>query len=268
MGQLDGELDHVVLLIPYDTLKNPPNWITDNFTLSPGGRHGDNKTENRLVIFQDGTYLELIAFIDDDPEKRKGHWWDKPFGVVDFALTTSKKSLDHKGLKERLEKSGAGVSYGEPKTGGRSTNGKDIKWEVTFPNNVPRGNVPFFCEDVTDRNWRVPQAKENTDHPCKALGMAGVVVEVQKAQLDKLSDANAAILDEKKDDNGRYRLAAPVKSNKLMPPTLKLQEAAKGSERELELALTLQISASDPKSSIHEKIGDGVVRIDFERCSL
>lgn len=47
----------------------------DAFTISPGGRHADNRTENRLVIFADGSYLELIAFINDDPEKREGHWW-------------------------------------------------------------------------------------------------------------------------------------------------------------------------------------------------
>lgn len=37
-------------------------------------RHGDNKTENKLIIFADGSYIELIAFIDDDPGLREGHW--------------------------------------------------------------------------------------------------------------------------------------------------------------------------------------------------
>jgi hypothetical protein len=37
-------------------------------------RHGDNKTENKLIIFADGSYIELIAFIDDDPKLRDGHW--------------------------------------------------------------------------------------------------------------------------------------------------------------------------------------------------
>lgn len=267
MAKIGGELDHVVLLIPYDTLTNPPPWITDNFTLSPGGRHGDNKTENRLVIFQDGTYLELIAFINDDPEKRKGHWWDKPYGVVDFALTSS-SSLDHEGLQQRLEKSGTGVTYAEPKSGGRVTNGNEIKWKVTFPQSVPRGNVPFFCEDVTKRELRVPVSKESTNHPSKALGMAGITLEIKGDSFKNLSAANAAVLDESEDDSGRYRLGAPNKIEKLMPPTLKLQEAAKDSDRDLELTLTLQTSESSPRSSIREKIGDGVVRIEFERCSI
>ena len=267
MAQIHGQLDHVVLLVPYDTLKNPPSWITDNFTLSPGGKHGDNKTENRLVIFEDGTYLELIAFIDDDPEKRKGHWWDRPFGVVDFALTTS-KPLDHEGLQQRLEKSGTGVSYGPPKTGGRVTNGNEIKWEVTFPQSVPRGNVPFFCEDVTKRQLRVPVSKESTTHPSETLGMAGVTLEVKADRLQNLGEANAAILNEKKEEHDRYRLGTPIYVERAMPPTLKLQEAAKDSERDLELILTLQSEATTPKPAIREKIGDGVVKIDFERTSL
>lgn len=267
MGKLNGQLDHVVLLIPYDTLKNPPSWITDNFTLSPGGRHGDNKTENRLVLFQDGTYLELISFIEDDPEKRKGHWWDKPFGVVDFALTTADK-LDYQGLVDRLDKSGTGVSFSQPKQGGRVTNGNEIRWEVTFPTSVPRGHVPFFCEDVTDRKLRVPIDKENTTHPCKALGMAGITAAVQKDKLQNLSSANAAILGEGEGDDGRYRLGVPNQVQKLMPPTLKLEEAAPDSERDFELTLTLQTSAESPRSPIREQIGDGVVRIEFERCSI
>lgn len=267
MGALNGQLDHVVLLIPYDTLKNPPSWITDNFTLSPGGKHGDNKTENRLVLFSDGTYLELISFIDDDPEKRKGHWWDKPFGVVDFSLTSADK-LDYQGLVDRLDKSGTGVSFAQPKQGGRVTNGNEIKWEVTFPTSVPRGHVPFFCEDVTDRSLRVPIDKENTSHPCNALGMAGITAAIQKDKLENLSLATAAILDESPGEGGRYELGAPKQVPKLMAPVLRLQEASHDATRDLELTLTLQTSAESPRSPIREQIGDGVVRIEFERCSI
>lgn len=70
-----AELDHVIMLLPYELVVKPPSWLTDHFVVSPGGVHADGKTENRLVLFQDGSYLELIAFIDDDPEKRRGHWW-------------------------------------------------------------------------------------------------------------------------------------------------------------------------------------------------
>lgn len=69
------QIDHIVLLLPYALVTSPPEWLTSAFTISPGGRHADNRTENRLILFADGSYLELIAFINDDPEKREGHWW-------------------------------------------------------------------------------------------------------------------------------------------------------------------------------------------------
>jgi hypothetical protein len=73
-----------------------------------------------LVLFRDGTYLELIAFINDDPKHREGHWWDKSFGVVDFALTTHDglKSFQDEELEKRLKASGSEISYAEPREGG------------------------------------------------------------------------------------------------------------------------------------------------------
>lgn len=259
----DQRLDHVVLLVPYDTLSNPPAWITDNFHLSPGGRHGDNKTENRLVLFRDGTYLELIAFINDDPEKRQGHWWDKPFGIVDFAFTP-KEPLDYDALVSRLEKSGTGITYAEPKQGGRSTGGHDIKWRVTFPIAKLRGNVPFFCEDITTRQWRVPISEENTTHPCGALGMAGVLLEINEKQFDKLSIANAAVLNVARDSKEEYKIGVPNEVEGLKNPSIRLQRASADSEHELALTLLLQTGGKASHDPIREKIGDGLIKIDFE----
>lgn len=120
MPPLKAQLDHVVLLLPYKDITQPPEWLTQHFTISPGGRHADGKTENRLVLFADGTYLELIAFVDDDPEKRRGHWWDRPFGVIDFALTTPDQEFGElSGITERLSHSGTQISYAAPKEGGK-----------------------------------------------------------------------------------------------------------------------------------------------------
>ena len=124
------QLDHIVILVPHATLLNPPDWITNNFTLSPGGRHGDNKTENKLIVFQDGSYLELIAFIDDLPEHRKGHWWDKPFGIVDYAFTTQDDpDKQYAEMTKRLDGNPLGVGFVEPKSGSRlREDGERISW--------------------------------------------------------------------------------------------------------------------------------------------
>lgn len=67
-------LDHIVLLVPNETLANLPAWITDAFTVLDGGAHAGGETENKLIVFQDGSYIELISFVRDlDPAKRARH---------------------------------------------------------------------------------------------------------------------------------------------------------------------------------------------------
>jgi hypothetical protein len=261
MGDL--RLDHVILLLPYDMLANPPSWITDNFTVSPGGRHGDNKTENRLILFRDGTYLELIAFINDDPEKRKGHWWDKPFGVVDYAYTTTK--LDHDGIVGRLKDRGLDLSYGKPRSGGRLLpDGREVNWEVTFPKGISRGNIPFFCTDVTPRERRVPITEANTTHPCGALGMAGMLLEVDEGRLRMLSKASAAILDQRTRDDHTYAVKAPNAIQSLNEGSIKLQNGGSGSSESLKLTLRLQTENHAPRDAVREDVQGGAVSITFE----
>ncbi|KAK7990152.1 hypothetical protein PG989_010467 [Apiospora arundinis] len=84
-------LDHVVILVPHAFLTSPPPWLAESFTLYPGGQHRDGVTENVLVFFADGSYLELIAFVDNDTGRkgRSGHRWgaQKEGNVIDWALT-------------------------------------------------------------------------------------------------------------------------------------------------------------------------------------
>lgn len=161
------QLDHLVILLPHAYLgEETPAWLSDNFTIIPGGRHGDGKTENKLIVLDDGSYMELIAFIQDDPERRAGHYWDKPYGAVDFALTTAGSGQDvaseagtvHSSITERLASLEGShstchhaasqpvfkhLSYSKPVHGGRTNqSGEQIEWQVTFPTGVGRGEVP------------------------------------------------------------------------------------------------------------------------------
>ena len=76
------QFDHAVLLLPYRAVMTLPEWITDNFIVSSRDYHTDGKTVHRLIVFKDGCYLELLAFIRDDPVRAAGHGWDQDFGVV------------------------------------------------------------------------------------------------------------------------------------------------------------------------------------------
>lgn len=192
-------LDHIIILLHYKDLVNPPEWLTKNFTITSGGRHADGKTENRLICFLDGSYIELIAFIDDDPKHREGHWWgDKKPGIIDFAFTTDEDAKTHyEAMKERLEKLGKGeesVSYAPPVAGGRRRDdGEEVKWQVTFPENVKRGELPFFCHDITPRQLRVPITAESVKHPNMASGIKDMSIMVPQ-ERDDLAKLYSAIL--------------------------------------------------------------------------
>ncbi|KAK5685011.1 hypothetical protein LTS10_003086 [Elasticomyces elasticus] len=261
------QLDHVIILLPYHNIVNPPKWVTDSFTVSPGGRHADNKTENRLILFADGTYVELIAFINDDPEKRKGHWWDKPFGIVDFALTTH-KPFDYPALQKRLKASGSGVSYAEPVSGGRTMpDGQELKWKVTFPLGAERGEVPFWCHDVTPRERRVPVSKQNTEHICGATGMFSVVVREQRDSLKRIGSALSAITateSESGRDASTYEVGTPNGRRDDAFVTLQSIEQRE-EEHGLRLTLRLLHDAAGSPEDIAEHIGGGVVHIGFAK---
>jgi hypothetical protein len=198
-------LDHVIILVPYATLSNPPPWITKHFTLTPGGRHADGKTENKLICFQDGSYIELIAFINDDTKNREDHWWGKkPYGIIDFAFTTADSAEQNfKDIQGRLEDNEGAIRYKEPREGGRMReDGQELKWKVTFPETTghyQRGELPFFCHDVTDRSLRVPIQLETTKHPSGAYGIKKMTICITETDVTPkvraLVSAYKALLD-------------------------------------------------------------------------
>ncbi|KAK4554848.1 hypothetical protein LTR86_007996 [Recurvomyces mirabilis] len=263
--ELPTQFDHVIILLPYKDITDPPKWVTDNFTVSSGGRHSDGKTENRLVIFKDGTYLELIAFIDDEPQKRKGHWWDKPYGIVDFALTTE-KNFDYDGLQKRLQKSGSGISYTPSQEGGRRTpDGQELKWKVTFPKGAERGEVPFWCHDVTPRERRVPIHNGKTDHPCHAVGLSGLHIKTASSKVEHLESAMVAITESKAVKDGHVAVGAPVPTGIIADNWVAISKLASDSADEGSLLeLTLRTPGRNGVPPIRQDVESGSVMIDFD----
>lgn len=259
-----SQLDHVVLLLPYRDIIDPPSWITDHFTISPGGVHADGKTENKLIFFEDGTYLELIAFIHDDEARRRGHWWDKPFGIVDYALTSS-APLDHAALNDRLEKTGTGISYKAPQEGGREKpdSGILVQWEVTFPQGAPRGALPFWCHDITPREWRVPveNNSKGVSHPCGAKGISCVHVELPSEQISSINSAIVAITDSDLGESMQlHKIRSPRLVEGLREPCIALQETFDSEGADMLLTLVCQRGAPQPLS-IRRQYEHGVVSI-------
>ncbi|KAJ4396576.1 hypothetical protein N0V93_000797 [Gnomoniopsis smithogilvyi] len=190
-------LDHIVILVPYSTLLNLPTWLTDAFTISPGGRHADGVTENKLILFSDGVYLELIAFVPGKEAERERHRWGhrREGTIIDWANTLqTEEDLDI--VRDLVRDTGVGFEYDKPVEGGRTRpDGVELKWvtsswfiEGDTPGYFAGEELPFWCVDRTPREFRVPYktAPDATSHHSEALGVAGLTVSVADGILSAM----------------------------------------------------------------------------------
>ncbi|KDQ34032.1 hypothetical protein PLEOSDRAFT_1031971 [Pleurotus ostreatus PC15] len=196
-------LDHIVHLSHPGALDETISRFRElGFNVIPGGTHADGLTSNALVIFEDGTYLELLNFVKPaasypagSPEraKRDSHLWaPKNPGWIDFAFLGTGEDKHSGGtgvISEIINARSKDVRYLSEVAGGRETPaGKILKWVITSPaKQHGRGVLPFFCGDVTPREWRVPVTQENTAHPNTARGVAYIVLLVSSDNLALLS---------------------------------------------------------------------------------
>lgn len=107
--------------------------------------------------------LELIAFTGGvDEAKRSAHWWgNKQEGLIDWAFLPGPLNADDR--VACINRAANSTIYDAPIHGGRTTKeGKKLRWAVAFPlvdeNRERRGVLPFFCGDITPRDWRVSTA--------------------------------------------------------------------------------------------------------------
>ncbi|WVF68291.1 hypothetical protein IAT40_003056 [Kwoniella sp. CBS 6097] len=219
------QLDHVVVLLPLDHLRNPPSWLTDNFTIIPGGKHAGGVTENSLILLQDGVYIELISFSEGTSEEgRAKHFWGKkPYGIIDYAFTISVPSgsdIEAEFDKLRAVWKGAGVDEGLIPSrlahGGRTRpDGTKIEWRIAFPQSEKsRGTANFWCIDVTSRELRVPLSKETTSHPSEAKGVASLSFRTTGDDDDALSALGklfgSYLKTVSSDDDNHFTVATPL----------------------------------------------------------
>jgi hypothetical protein len=78
------------------------------FAVTPGGEHADGLTRNALIPFDDGSYFELVSFLDpEDPTYNVWGW--RGFlprgGLIDYCIASDDLESDVR----RLESLGFGV---------------------------------------------------------------------------------------------------------------------------------------------------------------
>ena len=140
-------LDHVVLVV-LDLEAAVAEHQGRGFAVTPGGEHAGGLTHNALVGFEDGSYLELIAFHDLAAAQGKHSWApvaERGGGWADFALLSNDLRQDAAALGDLLAR--------PLEDGGRlRPDGVAIAWRVARLEKP----LPFLIEDVTARDLRVP----------------------------------------------------------------------------------------------------------------
>ena len=162
-------LDHVVIAVA-DLGKAVEDYRALGFTVTIGGRHPGRTSHNALVVFEDDSYLELIAWQEPGTAER---WYNEHAlhgdGLMDFALVPEDVARAVEEARAR------GLVLNGPMDGGRvRPDGRQVKWQTGRQTTF---DLPFLCGDVTPRELRVP-AGDARRHANGALGVARVAVAV------------------------------------------------------------------------------------------
>src|SRR5882762_7214449 len=144
-------LDHVVIAVT-DLGRAVADYQSLGFTVFPGGVHHGGVSHNALVVFADGSYIEIIAYQRPDPTNL---WWklliEDGEGIVDFAVVPDDTQKDIAAARAR------GLSLGGPTAGGRvRPDGARLDSLIVRPETR---DLPFWCGDVSQRSLRVPEGE-------------------------------------------------------------------------------------------------------------
>ncbi len=173
-------IDHIVVVV-HQLDRAAQCAARAGFTVVPGGAHAGGETHNALIAFQDGTYVELLAFRTANPEPE--HYFSERHrlgsGLAEFSLLTD--DIDH----EVSAMASRGVTYPTPTHLGRAKpDGTRVEWRMSLPAGIhPGKGLPFLMEDTSDRVLLVPSGRAETSHANGAVGVAGVSVVVPDLEV-------------------------------------------------------------------------------------
>ena len=177
-------LDHVVVAVQ-DLQRAVEDHRAKGFTVTPGGRHPAPRTSgNALVVFEDGSYLELISWTPPNPAERWSNVLQRHGeGCVDFALLPEDvpRAID--------EAKSRGLHLNGPAAGARvRPDGREVKWQTARQTTY---DLPFLCGDITPRSLRVPEGGCRR-HANGVRGIRTVIVAVAEREVS--AERYAALL--------------------------------------------------------------------------
>jgi hypothetical protein len=147
-----SRLDNLVILVG-DLELASADYQRLGFAVTPGGEHTDGLTRNALIPFEDGSYFELVSFLDPgDPTDNVWAWREFLLheGPIDYCVASDDLDSDVRRLKS------LGLVVDGPDDGGRRLpDGAKIRWRGARIRQEGR-LLPFLIEDLTPRERRVP----------------------------------------------------------------------------------------------------------------
>jgi catechol 2,3-dioxygenase-like lactoylglutathione lyase family enzyme len=167
--------DHAIILV-HDLEKATSDYRALGFNVFFGGEHVGGKTHNALIVFQDGTYLELLAPTDPalleniDPNDRANFlfMFARGEGFGGYAMCAS----DLQAEVDRMQARGLSVNL-RPPNGRARPDGQQLRWRSAMFEGTM---TPFFIQDDTPRNLRVTDDSAQTLQPNGVTGVAGIMV--------------------------------------------------------------------------------------------
>ncbi|MEO8286821.1 MAG: VOC family protein [Chloroflexota bacterium] len=198
-------IDHIVILVN-DLTAAIRDYDALGFTVVPGGEHSGGRSRNALVAFEDGTYLELVAFRDNEvpPDHHffRSHGQE---GLINYALLPTDIQADIDAARER------GLGLNGPIPGGRvRPDGQQIQWQTA---QATSHDLPFLCGDITPRELRVPDgfvlAHQNGATGVSALGIVVNDIETSRERYSALLGPDT-VLDDIQEIEDRREVAFHV----------------------------------------------------------
>jgi catechol 2,3-dioxygenase-like lactoylglutathione lyase family enzyme len=198
------QLDHVVIAV-HDLEATIADYLALGFNVQRGGDHPGRSTHNALVVFADGSYLELIAWKSPAPQER---WWQllkrRGEGIVDFALLPADTGETVALAAQR------GLALEGPLDGGRvRPDGERLHWQTARP---ATHDLPFLCGDITPRRLRVPEGDARV-HANGATGVASLAIAVR--DLDASLLRYRALLGDSRDTHVGRGVTLPARHERL-----------------------------------------------------
>ncbi len=218
---MSARLDHVVVVVASLT-DATRECAAAGFTVLPGGQHVELPTENALVCFRDGSYLELLATREAETraELRAAYGtprWARHLegvsavsrrflpllaredGVCDWVLRADSLARSATALRTR-----GLVAAGPAAMARERTDGVKLEWELLLPGSFLH---PFVIRDRTARGLRVPGDAASTTHANGASGIAEVVVNAELPPMAALELADVHGTVPRSDAHGVTRIA-------------------------------------------------------------